>query len=150
MSTLTEKAAEILAYLDKNTKPNRGDGDTPTVSELLARSRASHEIYRRSLRHRVNGITVDGNVQAAAEAVATSARLRMQAELRDPRHEDAAWVDDMAAKFPHTAMVQFYEDEVKYYVPVIAEAKPVEVEPVPDVPPAEDAKPKSRRKKANG
>lgn len=128
MSKLTEKAVEIIAYLDKNQRAEHGDTQQPTVAALLSQSRAHHELYRRSLRHRVNGVTLDGDPVAAASEVATTARLRAQAEILDPAHVDPAWAEDLAAKFPHEALVLFYDDEIKYYVP------PIYVPPVPPVP----------------
>lgn len=129
MSTLTEKAVELLAYLDRTERVQQRSNERPTIAELLSQSRSQHLIYRRSLRHRANGITVDGNPVAAAEALAASARLRAQAEVRDPQHADSAWADDLAAKFPHTAMVEFYGDEVRRLMPqVFAEPEPAPVD----------------------
>lgn len=143
MSKLTEKAVEIIAYLDKNQKDQHGDSQQPTVAELLAQSRAHHQLYRRSLRHHANGVTVDGDPIAAASEVAITARLRAQAEILDPAHVDPAWAEDLAAKFPHEALVLFYDDEIKYYVP------PLYVPPVPDVTPEPVLDPKDEQTDAD-
>jgi predicted RNase H-like nuclease len=124
MPTLTERATDLLAYLDQHaTTRAEPVADAPTVADLLAQSRNAHQIYRRSLRHMAGGAIVEGNAAAAADAVAQSARLRAQAELADPTHSDPAWADDFAAKFPHHALIEFYQTEVPRLVPPVA--KPV-------------------------
>ena len=136
MQTLTEKAVELIAYLDKNEKADKKASDPLTVGELLAQSRAAHLVYRRSLRHRANGVTADGDPVAAAESLAVSARLRAQAEIQDPIHTNSAWADDLAAKFPHTALLEFYAGETVRLLPPIDDAKPVDENPKPvDEPP---------------
>lgn len=129
--TLTEKAAALIAYLDAHAKPVEPNGE-PTVAELLQQSRNAHLMYRRALRRYEGGRIVDGNPVAAAEALALSARLRAQAELADPTHADQAWPDDLAAKHPHEALVEFYGDEAKRLIPPKREPAPKPVEEVAD------------------
>lgn len=139
MQTLTDKAVALIAYLDKNAKPEQKPNDAPTVAQLLAQSRNAHAVYRRALRHRENGVTIDGDPAVAAEAVVATARLRAHAEILDPKHTDPAWADELkTTKFPHTAMMEFYADEVKYYVPLVADVK---AEPAPDAKPVEEMTP---------
>lgn len=134
MPTLTEQAVALIAYLDKNTAPQPKANAPPSIAALLTQSRAAHLTYRRSLRHRADGVTLDGNPAQAAESVASAARLRSQAEIQDPTHADSSWADDLAAKFPHAALMDFYKSEVEYYVPsVVAVDNPIQIVDEPPV-----------------
>ena len=131
-STLTDQAVALIAYLDKNTRVIKQD-DSPTIQDLLSQSRNAHLVYRRALPHRANGVTVTGDAATAADALSQSARLRAQAEINDPLHQSAAWQDDLSAKFPHEALLSFYDDEVHRLVPPVAatiDPNPVELPPV--------------------
>lgn len=142
--TLTEKAVALIAYLDRNAKPDITPQDRISIAELLTQSRAQHLIYRRALKHRVNGVMIDGDPTAAAEALAHSARLRAEAEISDPKHADSSWADDLTAKFPHEALIGFYETEIPTVLPQLKAAASVVDEP-DDAPPVVGPKPSEQQ-----
>lgn len=131
MATLTEKAAALIAYLDRNATVSPKDTGQPTIAELLQQSRTAHGLYRRSLRHRANGVTIDGDPAAAAAALTAAARLRAEAEIADPQHADQAWADESRINFPHPALIDFYGDQIAAVVPPVIqpapEPKPVDI-----------------------
>lgn len=101
----TTLARKILAA---NSYPEP-DGD---VGALLKQSREQHLIYRRNLRHRANGVVLDGDPVAAATALKAAAAARAKAETADPTHADPVWSDDRAEKFPHAALLDFYLTQI--------------------------------------
>lgn len=113
MTELSDRATAILATLGQREKKHElPQLDAPNVGALLQQSRDQHLIYRRSIRHAVAGVVVQGNPVAADAAFRESARLRSEAELADPNHEDAAWVNDAGQKFPHAALLEWYQEQL--------------------------------------
>lgn len=111
--TLADRATAILATLgDRTPEKKPQDVNTPSVAALLQQSRDQHLIYRRSIKHAVAGVVMQGNPVAAAAAFREGARLRAEAELADPDHEDAAWADDLSQKFPHAALLEWYQEQL--------------------------------------
>ncbi len=114
--TLPDLATAILATLGERAEPTQLRVDSPdaspSVAALLQQSRAQHTLYRRSIRHIVNGVTLPGNPDAANTAFREAARRRAEAELADPSHADASWPDDLAQKFPHAALLEWYQEQI--------------------------------------
>lgn len=111
--TLSDRATAILATLgdrEKSQSETRVDG--PTVATFLQLSRDQHTIYRRNLKHSVAGAIVQGNPAAAAQALREAARMRAEAELADPEHDDPAWAVDLSQKFPHPALLEWYQEQI--------------------------------------
>lgn len=109
--TLADRATAILATLgDTESKPQQVG--KVSVSALLTASRDQHLIYRRSIKHAVGGVVVQGNPVAADAAFRESARLRAEAELADPDHADPSWAIDASQKFPHAALLEWYQEQL--------------------------------------
>lgn len=68
------------------------------VSNLLARSRAEHDVYQKANRN--------GDKTLEKSAISHAKILREQAHALDPQHEDPEWIEDQV---PHEAYEQFYE-----------------------------------------
>ncbi len=77
----------------------------PDVASLLAGSRAAHADYRRAS---------DLKNRAGARAhLAHAARLRHEADLFDPEHEDPAWHAE-PPNFNHVELVAFYAKQLAH------------------------------------
>lgn len=74
------------------------------VATLLAQSRSAHLEYRRHCATPQS----PGDPLAAKAALAEAARLRAQAELADPNHEQAAWLAEDGTPYEHDSLIAWY------------------------------------------
>lgn len=97
----------------------------PTIAELLERSRAAHQQFRRLSPHirAIGGLklTTAGDVQAARVHLEAAGAYRKEAHDRDPDMADPAWVDDMALGFEHSKVLTFYAEQAARPLPTAAE-----------------------------
>ncbi len=75
-------------------------GSTPTIADLLSRSRAAHEAYVLASRKHETRI--------AAAHLQDAAKLRADAEALDPTYTDPAWDEPGRFHDTHAALLAFY------------------------------------------
>lgn len=79
-----------------------------SVADLLAASRAFHQVYRDNLPQK-GGVT--GDAVAARAAIQQAYQARQDAHTADPDKTDPAWKDEPGT-FDDGALMQFYAQQL--------------------------------------
>lgn len=88
-----------------------------TIGELLSAARSEHEQYRANVPHMRAGSggklqAITGDADASIAHMTEALRLRLEADAQDPQHLDPAWAMDLASRFRHNDVVQWYQDRL--------------------------------------
>jgi len=86
----------------------------PSVSALLATSRAAHQRFQKASGHNDGRNISHPDDDAAMVAILEAMNARLDAEAADPNHLDPAWSDDQATMrgISSKALLDFYRDYV--------------------------------------